>query len=482
MTTIPLRNELTRYRATVFQDPPGLASIEDINKVADWAFEGVVEQARNFKNSDPRVKAGCVFVYQNEHRNLSFLNTTCLIKSIVQFQQRMESVDHLPTREAEITELSDVAGTIYPSFISDPDYAKLLDGINELASENKNVVKENVSTCILEKISRIAKHYALVQNAALEWLRVNNFNLEVDAKKAIQEYFVDVCLPNVVQLLLKNNKEDIPNEDCLELENILANSIRSLQWKDVTSSFEFSRRGPQPTVAIALCLWDLPSLANSSNSIAVCQTKEIFQGCTPKRRRFLPQNSEVEWCRKSNDQENIKNLRKLLAYVIPQRELPEQIFDALIHVISSKVPSVANADRATTWIGRKIDEHFFPSKKANKEESTQSSSNCMEKIKRRLEGLAEDDLPEVLALLEAFNDKKISGKTLRVDHDKELGVCAQQMSLNHPGQESDSTSSSGQDPAGLNTICHGSKRPSNETNREDQNSKRRKQSKKPCCM
>ena len=113
----------------MFQDPPGLASIEDINKVADWAFEGVVEQAHNFKNSDPRVKAGCVFVYQNEHRNLSFLNTTCLTKSIVQFQQRMESVDHLPTREAEITELSDGAGTIYPSFISDPDYAKLLDGI-----------------------------------------------------------------------------------------------------------------------------------------------------------------------------------------------------------------------------------------------------------------------------------------------------------------------------------------------------------------
>ena len=172
---------------------------------------------------------------------------TAWTKSIFLVQRRMDERDHQFDSETKIQDFNEVASTMYRKFLNQPDTKQLKQNARALMKRYKVYLQENKGMSLVNDVDRILRQYAILHCGIISWMDNNGYTVDFDIDESLFQYVVAVCLPEVIRLSAKSNKDHLPQPngdfERPDLEEIFAKKVMQMTCLELACNIGFVQKG-----------------------------------------------------------------------------------------------------------------------------------------------------------------------------------------------------------------------------------------------
>lgn len=350
--TVPLlTEELSKPRPPIIQDPPNTKNWNDLNGLFDCLYQGTLPKTSvsNLENEKPQ--SGLIVVFPNEQVRLDKMDKTSLTKGVFLYHRRHNGEKNFKVNERTLESLDDAASSIFASYLKKPKWTR----IKRIQEEKIEIFKDKLSEKFdmeSEDNPRILSNYALILAGTLEWVSQGRFNLDVDVEEVLTKYYVEVCIPKLLEAVERwNSKQpsDIADEE-EDLRSDIVVKLQGLSLKEMLHNVSFLTRDGKPAVAFAATFWKtflgLFTGPGSLNNVKF--VKRIY---------FLSKDSPEYWFKLSDTGETVGKASRLNAYLVPQEDLPDDLFLCIVSKLKDFAPSIMSVKK-TDSLKKVLDDKF----------------------------------------------------------------------------------------------------------------------------
>ena len=337
--TVPLlASEVSQSRAPVIQDPP-TKKCKGLNNFLDQMYQNSLPKTTQSKHTCDKPQTGLLLVFPNEHVKLKELDVTTLTKVVFLYHQK-NTVD-FKTRQDNILSLENSASSIFLTYLKPPKWENLL----KLQVEKIEIYKEQLAEKFdIQSIDnpRILNNFSLVHASTLEWVKDSKFNLDADVDEVLTRYFVDICIPKLLEIIASKKTDTKP--DCKEITqdemiDLMGSKIEYMGLKDILNSITFLNRDGINQVAFNISFWrkDFIGLFTGTNSLQNCSFA--------KRVVFLHKDSKSFWYRRNVSEDVFGKTCRANAYLLPNENVPLNIWKNVVIKLQDILPDLDENDQ-----------------------------------------------------------------------------------------------------------------------------------------
>ena len=416
MSVHNLQQKVVESRHLIVQDPP-LGEPEVHNSFLDMYYEGKIEVKGSMKrfshNAQP--SSGLLYIWAHEKSTLPKISVTSLSKGVFLIHcdnplgiEKYNDLDKAWRAKAES------APRLFRTLLQNIDLDQLQTEANKLVLEYVKELSKEYSVALLNDANRLLKQYSLVQVAAEMF--VEKANLGLDIKAEIQTYFVETCIPYILQLMSDRKTGSI--EKVGNAEDELIKKIQMFSRKEFLCQVGIHFIDDESHFGFVQALYQ-GSRVLKDFILSICPGQA--------KKRVLHASSSELWFKRVSTGHTYGQSKGIQQHLCPISHLPNKLKRALLSKCQDVIDDSEVLDDSDN-LKEKFDEYFDQIYCKKKQPSKEEDTNLLQTMKKLTKG-------EKRKLVEIANDMIRKREAGGMDENPDSSTANSETELDTAGSE-----------------------------------------------